>query len=304
MYGELLNEFQGLPVVDFNAADSWQGPQVAYRLREEYDDKASTVDRLVALTGQPGCDRLAALIVGAWSGACEGGDSTEIVAELVNAAPSLPGLRHLFFGEMTYDECEISWINQTNLSPLLVAFPKLESLRVRGGTGLAFPKVRHECLKELAIETGGLSRSTIRDVFQCDFPALEHLELLLGENGYGFDGGVEDLQPALSGRLYPKLKFLGLMNSEIANDIAAVLVNSPIAERVESLDLSLGNLDDEGVASLRGLADFANLRRLNISHHYGSPEAVVALKQALQCEVIADDPQDRDEEWRPIVHAE
>jgi hypothetical protein len=304
MYSENISEFRGRPVIDFNGKDDWQGAQTAYRLREEYEDELKVSDRLSALLAQPGSDQLSSLIIGGWTGSCEGDDSAGIVAELAQAAPRLPGLRHLFFGEMTYEECEISWINQSDLSPLLKAFPKLESLRVRGGTGLSFSKIKHDSLRELAIEAGGLSRSTIREIFLCEFPALEHLELLLGESNYGFDGGVEDLQPLLSGRLFPKLNWLGLMNSEIANEIAAVAVNAPVVSRLKVLDLSLGNLDSEGVQSLHGLSAYPQLETLNISHHYASDGDIAALKQAVHCRVIAEDRQEPEDEWRPVVHAE
>jgi hypothetical protein len=304
MYEHLLEEFHGRRVADFENADSWEGPQVAYRLREEYDDEVKIGDRLAGLLAQPGSNQLSALVIGAWSGVPEGTDSSAIVADLVKAAPHLPGLRHLFLGDITFMESELSWINQSDLGPLLLAFPHLESFHVRGGSGLAFSKLVHQGLKELVIQTGGLSRSAIRDVFLCDFPSLEHLELFFGEENYGFDGGVEDLQPLLSGRLFPKLKSLGLMNSVIANDIAAVLVNSPIAARVESIDLSLGNLDDEGVRSLLALGSHKQLRRLNISHHYASEKAVAALVKALPFKVVAEDRQQPEDEWRPIAHAE
>jgi hypothetical protein len=159
-------------------------------------------------------------------------------------------------------------------------------------------------LRELAIETGGLPRSALRELFLCDLPSLERIELLLGESSYGFDGGVEDLQPLLSGRLYPRLKYLGLMNSEIANEIAAVVVNSPIVGRIETLDLSLGNLDNEGVQSLLALASQPGLKRVDISHHYATDDAIARLAAALPCDVVADDKQEPDDEWRPIVHAE
>jgi hypothetical protein len=304
MFSELVQEFRGRRVVDFEGADSWVGPHVAYRLREEYEDEIKIADRLAALLDQPESKDVSALIIGAWSGACEGENAAEIVAELAECAPRLSGLRDLFLGEMTYEECEISWIKQANLTPLLTAYPNLESLRVRGGSELEFSPRRHDNLKELAIETGGLSRSTIRELFLCELPSLERLVLFLGEENYGFDGGVEDLQPLLSGRLFPRLKHLGLMNSSIANDIAAVLVNTPIVERLESIDLSLGNLDSEGVQSLTGLAAHGHLRQLNISHHYASEAAVEALAKALPFEVIAEDLQDPEDDWRPIVHAE
>lgn len=304
MFSQLLEEFHGAEVINFDGPASWRGPEFAYRLREDYDDEVKVAERLAALLKQPGCGQMSSLIIGAWTEAYEGGGTGEFLPQVVAAAPQLAGLKHLFVGEMTYEECEISWINQGDMAPLLQAYPRLESLRIRGGTGLKFSTVRHDGLRELAIETGGLSRSTLRELFLCEFPALEHLELLLGEEHYGFDGGVEDLQPLLSGRLFPQLRFLGLMNSVIANDIAAVLVNSPIVGRVEVVDLSLGNLDDEGVASLAGLAAYKNLRRLNISHHYASERAVAALATALPFELIADDRQEPDDEWRPIVHAE
>lgn len=304
MYSELVNEFHGLTVVDFEDASSWRGPGVAYRLREEYEDEVSIGDRLETLLAQPGADRLEGLIIGMWSAASEGTGSEEIVAKLVEAAPGLPGLKALFFGEMTYEECEISWINQSDLSPLLQAFPKLEALRIRGGSKLSFSRVQHSSLREFAVETGGLARSVVRELFLCELPALEHLELLFGEENYGFDGSVEDLQPVLSGRLYPHLKYLGLMNSAIANDIAAVVVNSPIVDRIEVLDLSMGNLDDAGVQSLHGLAPKRNLKCVNLSHHYASDDAIEQLRAALPCELVADDRHDPEDEWRPILHAE
>jgi len=250
MYSELISEFSGQPVVDYDDAESWTGPAKAYRLREEYDDERKIAERLESLLAQPGANQITALIIGAWTGACEGSDSKEIVELIAGAADRLPSLKALFFGEMTFEECEISWI------------------------------------------------------FLCDFPALEHLELQLGEANYGFDGSVEDLQPLLEGSLFPKLRYLGLTNSEIANDIAAVVVNSPIAERVAMIDLSLGNLDSEGVESLKGLSGNRNLETLIISHYYASPEQVVSLKAALPFEVVAEDPQEPEDEWRPIVHAE
>lgn len=304
MYSESLESFQGLPTRDYDTSDDWDGPAIAYRLRESYEDETSIADRLSSLLQQPGIENLSALIIGAWSGSWEGQDSQAIVEQLVQAASRLRGLRHLFFGEITYEECEISWINQTDLSPVLKAFPKLESLRVRGGNELSFSPLRHDHLRELALETGGLPQSVIHEICACNFPALEHLELLLGDTNYGFDGSVDDLQPILSGKLFPRLKWLGLMNSEIANDVAAAVVDAPVVSRVEHLDLSLGNMDADGVRALTGLSKRSNLKTLNISHHYANDEDIEALKRALTCTVIADHRREPEDDWRPVVHAE
>lgn len=305
MFSELISDFDGQRVVDFDTGDDWQGPEVAYRLREEYDDDTTNADRLAVLLTQEGAEELTHLIIGAWSKSGEGDDSSVMVQEVVKAARKLPRLRHLFMGEMTYEECEISWINQSDMRPILEAYPQLETLRIRGGNGLSFSETTHLNLKDLGIESGGLSRDTLRELFTCEFPALERLELFLGEPNYGFDGGVEDLQPLLAGKLFPKLKYLGLMNSEIENEIAAVVVNSPIVDRLEILDLSLGNITGEGMRSLHGLAGNKSLKTLNVSHHYGTEKDVTELMRVLPFNVIAEDRQDaEDDEWRPILHAE
>lgn len=306
MYQEHLTEFAGLSVQEFDLDEDWLGPDVAYRIWEGYDDEVTIAQRLHRLLAQPQSGEITALVVGAWGdwSVDRKGNADAIVKELVAAAPRLPKLRALFLGDVTYDEYELSWIKQSDVSPLLAAWPNLEIFRVRGSDGLAFSRLRHESLRHLAIESGGLPREVLRQVFSCDLPNLEHLELLLGEAGYGFDGNVADLQPLLSGRLFPRLKFLGLMNSEIADEIAAVVVNSPIVDRIETLDLSLGNLSDVGVRALHALAGKPNLRRLNISHHYATKSEIQRLQKAVSCEVIADDPQELDDSFRPIMHAE
>ena len=303
-YYDNLKDFAGQPVTDFNTAGDWKGLDRAYRLREEYEDEIKIVDRLETLLSIPESQQLKALVIGAWSGAYEGGEAEAIVAKLVEIAPRLPELRSLFFGDLTSEECEISWIIQSDVSPLLRAYPKLEALCVRGGSGLSMTPGRHTSLKELVIQTGGLPRSVLREIFSCDFPALERLELFLGEESYGFDGSVGDLQPLLAGEIFPNLKSLGLMNSQIADDIAAVVVNSPIVDRIETLDLSQGNLSNEGANSLKALAGKENLKQLILSHHYISQDAIAELRNALTCEIVAENSQQPDDEWRPILHAE
>ncbi len=73
MYSELLTEFCGLPVVDFNDVADWQGSETAYRLRSEYDDEVSIDDRLERLLSLPESTKIKCLIIGAWTEAYESG---------------------------------------------------------------------------------------------------------------------------------------------------------------------------------------------------------------------------------------
>jgi hypothetical protein len=151
---------------------------------------------------------------------------------------------------MASESCEISWIVQGDYAPILATFLSLEALRIRGGTGLEFSPCRHEKLKSLTIETGGLSGSTIGMLCGLDLPNLQYLELWLGSENYGGDSTLADLEPILSGRAFPKLRYLGLRNAEYTADIAHVLTHSPVLEQLVELDLSIGTLTDEGAAPL------------------------------------------------------
>jgi hypothetical protein len=297
--------FYGQPVNVFESADDWEGPGPAYRLGITWDDKQRDLHaRLEQLIAQNGVDRLQALVIGAWIGDDSSYSSEKIVQELVKHRGNLAGLKAIFLGDIICEENEISWIEQSDVSPLLEAYPGLEVLRVRGGNSLKFSKVRHESLRQLIVETGGLHRSVLREICRCEFPNLEHLELWLGVENYGWDGGVEDLQPILTGKHFPKLTYLGLRNSEIVDEIAPVVVNAPILQQLQVLDLSNGTLSDVGAQALLNLPAGIPLKELNLSHHYMTDAMVGRLLKGVKCEVVAEDGQDPDEEWRGVVVSE
>jgi len=147
--------------------------------------------------------------------------------------------------------------------------------------------------------------SVIRSICTSDFPNLEYLELWLGTDEYGANYSVADLQPILSGRLFPKLKYLGLRNCQLADEVAAVVVNSPLLQRIETLDLSLGVLTDEGARALLLLPLNTTLKKLNLHYNYLSADLVRQLK-ALPVTVDASKPtgMDTDDEWRFVAVGE
>jgi hypothetical protein len=131
-----------------------------------------------------------------------------------------------------------------------------------------------------------------------------HLELWLGARGHGWDGSIDDLFPILDAVRFPRLKYLGLRNSEIADDIARAVVQSPLIEKLNTLDLSLGNLSDAGGRSLWGLMWDLPLKQLNLSHHYLSLEMVRTLQNELRCKVVADQPKVECAGRRPVFVSE
>ncbi len=169
-------------------------------------------------------------------------------------------------------------------------------------------KFTHQHLRSLAFEASNLPREVVRAIGLSSLPALEHLELWLGTEEYGANTTVADLKNILSGKPTPALRYLGLRNSEIADDVAEALAKSPLLERLEVLDLSLGTLGDPGAEALLAIPGLRRLKKLDIHHHYVSP-ALVERLQALGIEVDAGDPQEAEdpddpEAYRYVAHSE
>ncbi len=169
-------------------------------------------------------------------------------------------------------------------------------------------KFEHERLTSLAFEASNLPRQVVRNVGASRLPALEHLELWLGTSEYGADTTVADLKGIFQGKGLPMLRYLGLRNSEIADDISEALAKAPVLERVRVLDLSLGTLGDRGAEALLANPAIARLEKFDIHHHYISPELIARL-QALGIQVDAgaaekpEDPDDPDA-YRYVAHSE
>jgi hypothetical protein len=268
----------------------------AYVLRVEWDEyDVNITKKLELLLQDPQANQLEGLVIGPWDQEMYERSSSIVVDALVAAKEQLTSLKAVFIGDITYEESEISWIDQSDMSPLLVAYPNLEVLQVRGGNGLAFSSLHHEHLKTLIVQTGGLSRNTIAQIFAGNLPALEHLELWLGSDYYGGDSSVDDLSPIVSGSLFPKLTYLGLCNSKYSDDIAQAIAQSPIIDRIKVLDLKLGTLGDEGAEALLNCPAVNQLNTLNVAENFLSDETIERLKQ-LNVEVIADDQKEEEDE--------
>jgi hypothetical protein len=305
MISEHAENIGSLKIVDFKSGAALKDlATTAYRLRLDYDEVeggATMTALLSEYVESKGSEKTHGLVIGSWCG--DGADSSDIVEALVTLSEKLPNLRMLFMGDIVVEENEISWIPQSDMSPLFNAFPNLEYFRVRGNTGLALGRIKLAHLKSLIVETGGLSVSIIRDISQSELPALEHLELWLGTDNYGWDGSVDDLKPILSGELFPKLKYLGLRDSEIADEIAQALAKAPILNRIETLDLSMGTLSDVGGEALLAAPGLKKLKYLDLHHHYLS-NGVMKKLAGLSINVNIEEKEEGDEDDRYVSVSE
>lgn len=271
----------------------------AYAVRTDYDGGAEDfAAKLDALLDDPRIGQLRALVIGQWDETCGGGPS-EAVERLIAARGRLTRLEALFLGDVVQEESEISWMEQCNLTPLLNSLPNLRVLVTRGGNGLGFPKLKHANLRTLIVQSGGLPGQCVRELAASDLPNLQSVVLWLGTDNYGGDATLEDLEPILQGKVWPKLEYLGLMNSEMTDDIARAVVVAPILERVRALDLSMGTLTDKGALVLLASPRIKRLEFLNLRRHYMTPRVMAQFK-GLGIDVDVSDREEDDE----YIHCE
>lgn len=220
----------------------------------------------------------------------------------VEAKSQLRNLKALFWGDPRDDFYkDISKHKLTrNMSLILEAYSNLEVLHIRGradgdsydpflGSCLSFTPTEHLHLKTLIIETKVLPKSTLHEIVNLSLPNLEYLELWIGRAGFD----AVSLIPKISER-FPKLKYLGIRSCEDADEVAKVLVSSPLVERLRILDLSMGEMTNQGVEYFLNCPPVNQLHTLNLSMNYISNTQVL---DQLLCQVIAQ-PQDGEYGYR------
>lgn len=300
--GMHVSTFANRQVVEYNPEVAISDfVNTAYAIRCEYDEQQDATEKLAELLQDSQASKLEALIFGMWHGEMSAHSSKLVVDALIAAKDKLTNLKALFIGDISYDESEISWIIQSDISPVLEAYPKLEVLQIRGGDSLAFsPFVRHDNLKALIIETGGLSSATIAQICALDLPKLEHLELWLGSDSYGGDSTIENLNPILVNTVFPNLIYLGLRNSQYSDDIAQAVINSPLINSIKILDLSLGTLSDAGAEVLLNCFAVHQFNILNLTENFLSEQMIasVQVKQDdIQVRIITDGQKKPEEDY-------
>ena len=309
MISEHLTQWLGLPVDLFDEERAEEGVQdygrKIYRLSLGWDSENDFPTLFSRFIQGANVAETQGIIIGQFHGDDPETSSEEVVQLLVSARERLPKLRGIFLGEMISEENEISWINQTDVSPLLSAYPNLQELRIRGSQGLSLGgRLVHSNLKTLVIESGGLPPEMIQEVAASQLPALEHLELWLGTSSYGGDATVDDVEPFLKGDIFPNLKRLGLRDSEIVDQIAEAFLGAPVLSKINALDLSLGTLSDTGGAALLKNSALAKLNVLDLHYHFLSKKMMAELRRAFPNVNLNEEQGEQDEGDRYVSVSE
>ncbi|BAY82611.1 leucine rich repeat variant [Calothrix parasitica NIES-267] len=216
---------------------------------------------------------------------------------LYNHREKLENLKALFVGDAQIDEFRKSYLGIGEITHLLSSFPNLEVLHLRGCCNeLCSGVLGHNNLKTLVIETRDISDMSIKLLCSLNLPALEYFELWIGRDFENTcDNVIKSIKPILFSESFPNLSYLGIRSCEYADAVAEAITESsfmadfPVIDNLFVLDLSMGNLTDEGLDNLIGVTAISNLHTLNVSHNCVSQEFLEGVEHLLlHCWVISD----------------
>ncbi len=246
---------------------------------EDYENGKKAETMLEEILADPEFPGLEELIIGGWGGEYE--ESCQAILDGIAAnVDRFSHITKLFIGDMDYEVCEVSWIMQGNYSNLWKAMPQLKELTIKGSTNLELGVIEHDNLESLTIICGGLGKDVIEEIAKAKLPNLQKLLLYIGVEDYGFDGDAETVRELLSVSDFPKLTYLGITDSEIQDELTAVVLESKYMQQITTLDLSNGTLTDKGGQLLvEKLSGCPGLEKLDVHYHYLSDEIVGKLKK-------------------------
>jgi len=209
---------------------------------------------------------------------------------------------------LAFDVCgyQISWTSLGDFSKLYPMLENLEELKLAVGSMKLGASMNLPKLKKLEIITGGLSRDNVKSVLASKWPNLETLTLYFGDDEYGCNVKIKDIQPIFDGKSFAKVKHLGLCNAKFEDEIAHAIVDSKIAKQLKTLDLSKGILTDAGAEPLVGAAKskLSQLEKLDVSQGFLSPQMVKKLKAAYGKKINVEGQDKPDSDYRYVRVAE
>ena len=271
------------------------------RFHYDYDDvedgEKSVETMLTDIMEDREFSSLEEIVIGCWGEAWD--ESCQpLIDGIIENKDKFSNIKSLFFGDMDYEDCEVSWIIQGDYSKLWGALPNLEKLVIKGSTDLELGEIAHDNLKELQIICGGLGKDLIESVQKAKLPNLESLVLYIGSDCYGFDGDISTIKTFLEKSDFPKLTHLGVEDSEIQDEVAECVLDSKYMEQITSLSLANGTMTDKGgECILEKLPNFTNIKKLDLHYHYMSDKMVKKLEEFAKEQSIELDVSEQEEAY-------
>jgi len=122
-----VKTFAGKKVADYDPEKKpTAGGKTIYRFRSDWEEDQQE-ENLIHFLESDAAAEATGIVLGQWGGEEPyEATPTALIEALVKHKARLPKLNALYVGDIVQEENEISWIGQTDVSPLLKAFPGLE----------------------------------------------------------------------------------------------------------------------------------------------------------------------------------
>ena len=255
---------------------------------EEYEEGKGPSVMVEEILADPEIEGVTDLTIGSWGSEYED-DCQQDIDGIVENAERFSHNEKQFIGDMDFEECEVSWIMQGNYGKLLAALPDLKELAIKGSTELGLGEIIHENLEALTIICGGLPTEIIEEIERARLPKLKKLLLYIGSDNYGFDGNADTIRRFLENADFPELEYLGIVDSEIQDELTEAVLESKFMGQIHTLDLSCGTLSDKGgKLLLEKLPQYGNIKKLDVHYHFMTEKMEKQLRE-LSLEVDASD---------------
>ncbi|MFT3698903.1 MAG: WGR domain-containing protein [Kofleriaceae bacterium] len=262
-----------------------------YRVRLSYDADSTDIEfdgelaKVLAEVFEHPSGRYVTELAFQTNGSSYDDDLQALIDVVGKKAPAT--IRKITFGD---NVDQISWHHTGNLGKMWKAVPGLMVLEVETGE-FDVGKMVAPNLERAIFVTGGLSKSCGKNIATADIPKVKHLEIYYGTSNYGGECTIKEVKPLLDRTDLKSLEYLGLKNSEFANDIAKAVVNAKIVKQLKVLDLSLGTMTDEGAAALAAGKDaLKHLEVLDLTRNYLTKDGLKAVKGI--CKKVITDKQE------------
>jgi predicted DNA-binding WGR domain protein len=198
-------------------------------------------------------------------------------------------IRSLAFDRFESDQCEWSWVEFGDFTGLLEQLPALEHFRLRSGGGGTLGALALPALKSFVRESGSLRRSELDAIAKARWPNLEHLEIWTGASHYGAEAEVSDFDRILDARDLPRLRHLGIVNSELSDEIIPALAKARVLPQLESLDLRHGIASTQTTEALvQHAAAFRHLASIDLSSNMLRADETTAIRDVLDNVIVAE----------------
>ena len=225
-------------------------------------------------------------------------DLQNLIDALAKNAP--PTLRKLSLGD---NVDQISWHHTGSLAKLWNGVPNLKTLEIETGE-FEVGKMEAPSLERAIFITGGLSKSCGKGIATASMPKIKHLEIYYGTDEYGGECSLSEVQPLLDRTDLTNLTYLGLKNSEFADEIASAMKGAKVLKTLKTLDLSLGTMTDAGAEALAAAKDsLAHLEVLDLTRNFLSAKGIKAVKGICK-KVITSEQEDSDDDYRYVAISE